>query len=626
MSLVSVLSRRTGIGTAQDDSPRGTRLTNRWNLLMVALPSAAILVLGFSRRWISDDGLIFVRTVRQILAGNGPVYNVGERAEASTSTVWQWVLVAAGGATGADVGRIAVYLGLLCTTAGYAVALDATRRLYKPHAEGRLLLPAGVLLMLALPPVWDFATSGLETGLSTLWTAVCWWLLVRAYTHPDARVEYPLAVLAGLGPMVRPDLAVGTLGFLVALWFVRRPRRRRVIGLLGAAAAIPVAYEVFRAGYYGVLLPLPAVAKEASGSDYGRGLDYAQDFLAPYFLWIPLLALAAMVVATIVLRTRAQGGWSGAVGGDAGRVAVFVMPLAVSLVLSLYVIRVGGDFMHARMLLPALFFMMLPILLVPSGRLALPVAAGVAVWAIVCGIVMRVPYTGLSPDGIIADERGFYVDATGVPHPTTGEAYLKHYPRFPAAVDAMEKNFSHVMLYPWYEKFLVTPLKPGDPAPYAASWLNLGMSGAAMPLDGRSIDLLGLASPLAAHLKLDGRGRPGHEKQLDIAWLIAMYAPDNAILPAGIDPVRVARAKYALTCGENNNGKIKELIDSSEAPMSWSRFWKNLSGSVGRTTYRVSNDPLAALQETCGIVDVPPGYTESVFSLEPLGPKGPAQP
>lgn len=617
MSLVSVLSRRTGIGDTQDESQRGTRLARRWNALMVAVPTAAILVLGFARRWISDDGLIFTRTVRQILAGNGPVYNVGERAEASTSTVWQWLLVLVGWVTGADIGRIAVYLGLLCTTAGYAVALDATRRLYQPYAPGRLLLPAGVMLLLALPPVWDFATSGLETGLTTLWTAGCWWLLVRALDDGRARVTYPLAFLAGLGPMVRPDLAIASAGFLVALWFVRRPRVRAVFAHLGVAVALPLAYEVFRAGYYGVLLPLPAIAKEASGSDWRRGGSYAGDFVVPYGLWLPLLALSAMVVAALVVRIRPQG-VKAAAREDAGRTAVFVTPVVVAALMGLYVVKVGGDFMHARMLLPALFVAMLPILLVPSGRLALPVVGVVVVWALICGFILRVPYSGLSPNKIIADERGFYVDAMGIAHPVTADDYLAHYPRFPEAVRVATADYTHVLIYPWYDGFYVTPLKPDDPAPYATSWLNLGMSGAAVPLDGRSIDILGLASPLAAHQELTGRGRPGHEKELDIAWLFAMYAPNDAILPAGVDPLRVAQAKYALTCGGENRGKLKELQDSVSGPMSWKRFWKNLTGSVERTNFRFPNNPLEAMKQVCGVDELPKGYLDQMFTLSPV--------
>ncbi|OOK71302.1 arabinosyltransferase AftB domain protein [Mycobacterium kansasii] len=50
---------------------------------------------AWQRRWIADDGLIVLRTVRNLLAGNGPVFNMGERVEANTSTVWTYLLYVA---------------------------------------------------------------------------------------------------------------------------------------------------------------------------------------------------------------------------------------------------------------------------------------------------------------------------------------------------------------------------------------------------------------------------------------------------------------------------------------------------------------------------------------------------
>ena len=44
------------------------------------------------RRWIADDGLIVLRTVRNLLAGNGPVFNAGERVESNTSTAWTYLV------------------------------------------------------------------------------------------------------------------------------------------------------------------------------------------------------------------------------------------------------------------------------------------------------------------------------------------------------------------------------------------------------------------------------------------------------------------------------------------------------------------------------------------------------
>ncbi|MGR7000137.1 hypothetical protein ACU686_22130 [Yinghuangia aomiensis] len=136
------------------------------NALAVALPVVALAVLGWRHRALTDDGTIFLRTVRQILAGNGPTVNLSERVEADTSTLWQWLLVAFGAVTPGDLGFTAVLAGILLTAAGLAVALDATRRLHTT-AGPRHLLPAGALVLLAVPVFWDFAGSGLDSGLGT---------------------------------------------------------------------------------------------------------------------------------------------------------------------------------------------------------------------------------------------------------------------------------------------------------------------------------------------------------------------------------------------------------------------------------------------------------------------------
>ena len=54
----------------------------RISLWLSVVVSAALFGWGaWQRRWIADDGLIVLRTVRNLLAGNGPVFNVGERVE-----------------------------------------------------------------------------------------------------------------------------------------------------------------------------------------------------------------------------------------------------------------------------------------------------------------------------------------------------------------------------------------------------------------------------------------------------------------------------------------------------------------------------------------------------------------
>ena len=74
---------------AQSGSARGSDITSWVSALAVAVIFA---IGGWQRRWISDDGLIVLRTVRNLLAGNGPVFNAGERVEANTSVVWQYII------------------------------------------------------------------------------------------------------------------------------------------------------------------------------------------------------------------------------------------------------------------------------------------------------------------------------------------------------------------------------------------------------------------------------------------------------------------------------------------------------------------------------------------------------
>src|ERR1044071_2609059 len=88
----------------------------------IALATGIFAILVYERRWISDDGLIFVRVARQIVAGNGPVFNIGERVEPCTSTLWTYMLAFLGAVTRADIARIAVVFGGMLSLAGIVVA------------------------------------------------------------------------------------------------------------------------------------------------------------------------------------------------------------------------------------------------------------------------------------------------------------------------------------------------------------------------------------------------------------------------------------------------------------------------------------------------------------------------
>src|SRR5262249_47484784 len=98
---------------------------------------------------------------------------------------------------------------------------------------------------------------------------------------------------------------------------------------------------------------------------------------------------------------------------DATALAVIVAPPCAAIVHALYVVRVGGDFMHGRLLLPDLFAFLLPVatVYVKPGTAARWRALGLAAlagWALLCALFLRVPYPGAIGPWAIADERGFY--------------------------------------------------------------------------------------------------------------------------------------------------------------------------------------------------------------------------
>ena len=571
--------------------PRATAGPALWNRLVFGATLVAFGGLVWNRRWMSDDGLIVLRTVRQLVAGEGPVFNTGERVEANTSTLWTAVLAVPGLVPGVSLNWSAVVIGLVLSVAGVAFGLDGARRLARRH---RRMAPFGALVVVALPPFWDFGTSGLETGLIVGWLGLTWWLLVRrleSLRTGGAGRAWPAAVVLGLAPLVRPDLALfGLVAALTLVLLEWREGWRRIVGLGAAAATLPLLYEVFRAGYYGLLVPSTALAKEASTARWEQGLFYLRDLTDTYRLWIPLLVVVVGVAAMgIAVGLGARRGPAAARGERIAAAAVLAGPVLAGVLLAVYVTRVGGDFMHGRMLLPAVFSVALPVMAVPLQRwTALPVIA-MAAWAAFCVLGLRPAYDTLGPNWI-ANERLYYVLIVDRPHPVTPEDFVDH-PVAPEGVAALAAAPGPSLALPgpgpdglrWW----LLDTAGGDDRD-SILWLNLGVTGELAPLDTRVLDGVGLVNPLAAHATGIPDGRIGHDKDLPPEWLVAdSTAPTTD--PGFVDPAGVEAARRALACP-----RTVELLESVRAPMTAERFWRNLVGAWDRTQYRYPRDPLLA--------------------------------
>ena len=613
---------------------------------------------AWQRRWIADDGLIVLRTVRNLLAGNGPVFNQGERVEANTSVVWTYLVYVASALTRPlQLEYVALALALVLSLGGLAMLMLGTGRLLAPSLLRRraIMLPAGALVYLAVPPARDFATSGLESGLVMAYLGLLWWMMVcwsqakrgrpPGRAHPPGRVSIiALAFVAGLSVLVRPELALIGGGALIMMLIAAQDGRRRS-EIVVAGGLLPVGYQIFRMGYYGLLFPGTALAKDAGGDKWSQGLIYLSNFNGPYVLWVPLLLLAGL---GLVLWPSARGhkGQKGTVapstsGGPLARTvqspAAVVMFIVVSgLLQALYWIRQGGDFMHGRVLLVPLLCLVAPVAVVPvvvpegtrlSREAGYWLAGGVsALWMSVAGWALwaanssglgddatRVTYTG------IVDERRFYAQATGHAHPLTAADYLD-YPRMRAVLVALNNTPEGALLLPSgnYDQWDLVPPVPQKAAPdappapqkgpHTVFFTNLGMVGMNVALDVRVIDQIGLANPLAAHTARLQHGRIGHDKNLFPDWVIAdgPWVKGYPGVPGYLDQMFVQQAEAALKCDGT-----QQVLNSVRAPMGVHRFLSNVLHSVQFTRYRIDRVPRYELIR-CGLAipesDGPP-YT-----------------
>ncbi|OKH74990.1 membrane protein [Mycobacterium sp. SWH-M3] len=617
---------------------------------------------AWQRRWIADDGLIVLRTVRNLLAGNGPVFNAGERVEANTSTLWTY-LVTLGAWIGGPIRLeyVVLTLALALSVLGVVLAVLGTGRLYAPSLQGRraLLLPAGALVYIAVPPARDFATSGLENGLVLAYLGLLWWMLVcwsqslRAYRAPHPAPGMPvaqpprnipgtgfeaaLAAVAGLSVLVRPELALIGGGALIMMLVAAHGWRRRVL-IIVAGGLLPVAYQIFRMGYYALLVPGTAVAKDASGSKWSQGFIYLANFNKPYLLWVPALLLIALGVVLLATRTRPwwvrrqipRGyGWLARTVQSPPAVVIFM--LVSGLLQAVYWVRQGGDFMHGRVLLTPLFCLLLPVAVIPvvlpdgtkftreTGYLL--AAATSVLWAAIVGWSIwaanspgmgadatRVTYSG------IVDERRFYAQATGHAHPLTAADYLD-YPRMRAVLTAIENTPDGALLLPSgnYDQWDVVPAMPLPPdatpearaayePPHTVFFTNMGMLGMNVGLDVRVIDQIGLANPLAAHTQRLTDGRIGHDKNLFPDWAVAEgpFIKTHPYVPPYLDEDWIAQAEVALQCPATD-----AVLNSVRGELTPRRFISNLFHAYEFTKYRIDRVPMYELNR-CGLQPPPP--------------------
>ena len=575
--------------------------------LVIALPLVLLGSLAWTKRNMYDDGFIYLHIVQNLMAGNGPVFNAGERVETYTGVLWVAVLWLLGTLTPFALEWVAVVTGIVMTLAAMALAAAASARLVRLVSPRSFLLPLGMLVFASVAVVWTYASTGLETGLTFLWLAACLAILAGWAGRPHRRVAWPWLVVLGLGPLVRPELALDSAVFLVILLAVgwRGDTWWGRVRLLAVALAVPVAYQLFRMGYFGALVANTAVAKEGTMPRLDQGWAYAVDFAWPYLLFVPAVALLVGAYLPSALRLRRSE------SGSKRLWAFLALPIAGAADAG-YIVLMGGDYLHGRLLLPAFFAMLAPVAVVPLERRYL-VSLIVVPWAVASALMFRTTDIWSAPFGHIRN------DGKVTPDDWKWRKYN---------VAAEEPGGLYVKLGAFSQtKKIAEPLAPGVPSPAFATG-GIGLQAYALGTDAYIFDHLGLADVLPAHLELQQRGLTAHEKNLPTPWIAsALTAPGSST--AAFDSLQPLRdkvgiytpllpnvtgaelqrqtewARAALKCPA-----IADLRTSVKEPLTFSTFFNNIAQSADRTRLRIPADPQEAYHKFCG-----PGTPPEVAAL-----------
>ncbi len=592
----------TTLDTPHSGGRRRVRQLGQW--VVLGLPPVVMAILGWTHRTMVDDGYIYLRIVNQLDAGNGPVFNVGERVEAYTGPLWVAVLWVGDVLLPLDLAYVAVVLGIIGTATGLCLGLRGSCRLVRSDHPDALLVPVGLVVLVGLLPMWYFQTTGLELGLAFAWLGASFAVLVTEALAPRRRFGAHLAVLLGLGWLVRPELAVFSVLFLLVVlrgrWSQEGwPGRVRIVAW---AVALPALYQVFRMAYFGMLVANTAVAKEASATRWDVGWAYLMDLVRPYWLLVPLVALAIGAYLPL-LRDQGRAGRR----GTREVIAAFVIGGTATWV---YVIAIGGDYFHARLLLPGLVAYCLPVAVVPLTRTR-AVSLLVVLWALIAAIGLRPPQA----TGVVASEQGAGVIPGGIGRITVEDWEWGPGQSNQAWYQGPATYYTTNVFGFGYERLWARPAPEVDQP--TLMLYAIGLPGYALDEEVYVFDALGLADPITGHFRLDRRGLPGHEKDVPPPWavgrlvaagdegaagplLVAMnrIVGDGGLVPYPRDAdelrAQATRAREVMTCAP-----VTDLLAAAREPLDAGRVIDNILGSVRRTTVRIPAPVDEAAEELC---------------------------
>ncbi|MCR4589645.1 MAG: hypothetical protein K5668_02350 [Lachnospiraceae bacterium] len=288
--------------------------------------SIAFFLIVVALAWQSDDAYHGYVMSRNLAEGHGLVYNIGERATASTCPLFTLIIAFFYFFT-----REMFFTSLLVCTlfsmAAYQILVYGICRTKEQVIISFITLSGSQAFI-------SYTTSGLENSLLFFLSAMFLYIL-KGREEFNGKEMFELAVLISLLAMARMDSVLIFVPVIVWIYLFKRKDVSfiKAVGI-GIAGLLPfILWELFAGFYFGFPFPNPAYVK------LGTAID-TSEYIKRGILYTLYTALVDAVVVVIPAVTVLIGLYS--------RKLKYILVSAGVMLYGIYVIRIGGDFMMGR--------------------------------------------------------------------------------------------------------------------------------------------------------------------------------------------------------------------------------------------------------------------------------------
>ena len=295
------------------------KLSNSLKVLILLLSLYTVLLTC----WIGDDALITLKQVWNFINGEGITFNFDQRVQAFSHPLWFLLLSVVIKLTN-EVFLTTSFLMVILSTSAITILLLLELKLNKKE---QLIISPTIILLFSWAFV-DYMTSGLENNLSYLLTSLILFVLTKENWKNKYKITFFLLSLLILN---RIDYLVLFFPLFIYLLFQNKNLNYLVRSMFPGIIII-VSWFLFSTFYFGSPFSNTFYAKLSAGYPFSeyltRGLDYYLELILDP---ITILVILCGIIVSILSRS-----------------GLLISLMIGQLAYMIYILFIGGDFMHGR--------------------------------------------------------------------------------------------------------------------------------------------------------------------------------------------------------------------------------------------------------------------------------------